>query len=351
MPTGRRRPITMADVASSANVSVTTVSHVLNRTRKVAPHTEQAVLRAVAATGYVPDDVVRSMRTVGTRMVGLALSLSLNPSFTELVLSIERSLTFSGYSLLLTDTHDDPETELRAISDLLARNVDGVILAPSAQPERALSYCAQRNIPVAVVDRMLPSRDIDQVGSENIEATASLVDHLARSGHRKVAMISGKPGLTTSTERTTGYRLGLKRNGLRFARKYLISGDSTESGGFQALQQLLALPDPPTAVVSGNNQMTIGVMGAARSAGITIPADLALIGYDDFAWADFFSPRLSVLAQPIDAIGDQAVRMLLDRIADPDTPHRTVSLRPQFVHRDSCGCADHSEPTEHTAAS
>ncbi len=330
----------MADVASNANVSVTTVSHVLNRTRKVAAPTEQAVLAAVAATGYVPDDVVRSMRTVGTRMVGLALSLSLNPSFNELILSIERSLTLSGYSLLLTDTHDDPASELRAISDLLARNVDAVILAPSARPERALTYCEQRNIPVAVVDRILPSLDIDQVGSENVESTAALVDHVVHNGHRRVAMISGKTGLTTTTERVAGYRLGLERNDLKFSRKYLVSGDSTELGGRRALQSLLELPEQPTAVVSGNNQMTIGVMGAARAAGITIPGDLALIGYDDFAWADFFSPRLSVLAQPIDAIGDHAVRMLLTRLADPDTPHRKVSLRPQFVHRDSCGCVE-----------
>lgn len=327
----------MARVAEIAGVSVTTVSHVVNRTRAVAPETERAVLAAIAETGYVPDDVVRSMRTAGNRTVGLAMSAVSNMYFGDVVHSIERTFARAGYSLLLTDTHDEVVDELRAVSDLLTRRVDAILLAPSADPSKALGHAQRQGVPVVLIDR-LTSADMDHIATEGVEPTASLVDHLVACGHSRVAMISGKPGLGTTVERLTGYRAGLRRNDLPFAEELLVCGESTEEGAQAALRKLLAEPDRPSAVLVGNNLMTLGVLRAARDVGVSIPGDLALVSFDDFPWADIFRPGLTVMAQPTKALGEEAAQMVLSRLADPALPPRRVIMRPTFVHRESCGC-------------
>jgi LacI family transcriptional regulator len=332
----------MTDIARLAGVSVTTVSHVVNKSRPVAPETEHAVLQAIADTGYVPDHVVRSMRSAGTQTVGLAMSAISNPYFGEVVHAIEGAVSRAGYSLLLADTHDDVATELRAVSDLLRRSVEAIILAPSADPLGALRHAEQRGVPVVLIDRMVDGKldHVDQLAAENRESTAMLVDHLVKvCGHRRIAMVSGKPGLTTTDERVAGYRAGLRHGKLRFRPDYLVSGDSTDEGATQALAALMALVNPPTAVVVGNNRMTIGVMRGARDAGIRVPQDLALVAFDDFEWADLFHPRLTVIAQPTVAMGEQAVDLMFSRMASPGMPSRRVVMQPTLMHRESCGCS------------
>lgn len=327
----------MADIAQLAGVSVTTVSHVLNKTRHVSPDTERAVLAAVANTGYVPDSVTRSMRSAGSRIVGLAMSSITNRYFGDVVHPIERAAAAAGYSLLLAETHDEVAGELRAMSDLLSRRVDAVVLAPSPDPSGALTHAAQQGVPVVLIDRLC-DLDVDQIGSESVESTAELVEHLAGLGHQRIAMVSGLPRLATTEDRVRGFRLGLQRNGLSAPTEYVRTGDSTDEGAERALHELMALPTRPTAVVAGNNSMTIGVMRAARTLGIRVPDDLALVSFDDFEWADLFHPRLTVIAQPTRTMGQQALELVLSRIADPSVASRRVVLRPTFVHRESCGC-------------
>ena len=233
-----RRPVSMTDVAIASGVSVTTVSHVVNRTRPVSSKTEAAVLAALAATGYVPDGVVRSERTVDTRIIGLAISVISDTHFTDLVRSIESDLTARGYSLLLADTHDDPKRELRAVADILSRGVEGMLLAPSATPEAALEYLSNRNVPAVVIDRLIDSA-VDQIASENIESTAKLAQHLASLGHRRIGMICGKTGLTTSMERIQGFRLGLDRAGVEVDETLISSGESTLRGARKAFEGFL----------------------------------------------------------------------------------------------------------------
>src|SRR6266516_6568076 len=335
--TGPRRAASMADIARLAGVSVTTVSHVVNKSRPVAPDTETAVLSAIAETGYMPDSVVRSLRSTGTQTVGLAMSSISNPYFGDVVHGIEQAAARAGYSLLLADTHDEVSTELRAVSDLLGRRVEAIVLAPSADPSGALRHAHLQDVPVVLIDRLM-KENVDQIGSENLEPTAELVDHLVSIGHRRIAMISGRPGLSTTEERVAGYRLGLKRNRIRANTDYLISGDSRDDAAQQAFLKLLALPKPPSALVVGNNRMTIGVMRGAREVGMKIPDDIALVAFDDFEWADLFHPRLTVIAQANTQIGEQSVAMLLSRLANPDLAVRKVRLEPRFVHRESCGC-------------
>ncbi|SEF54815.1 transcriptional regulator, LacI family [Actinacidiphila yanglinensis] len=326
----------MADVARAAGVSVTTVSHVLNKTRPVLPDTVRAVQNAVAACGYVPEKVAR-LQNEGLGTIGLAMSAMSNPYFSDVVHGIDRHSVAAGYSLLLADTHDDEDTELRAVGELLRRRVSAVILAPSGDGERTLTYIRQAQVPVVVLDRFV-EQDVDQIGVENVEATAQLVDHLVAIGHRRIAMVAGRAGLATSTERTEGYRLGLRRNGVAERPELVAAGDSHAQPAEAAVAALLRLPEPPTAIVVGNNRMTIGAMRQLRAEGLTVPDDIALVAFDDFEWSDLFHPRLTAIAQPTLAIGEQAFGLALSRIRAPATPPRRVLIRPDFMHRESCGC-------------
>lgn len=334
--------VTMSDVARVANVSQTTVSHVINGTRRVNPETEQAVRAAIEATGYSGDEIARSLRTGTTQTIGLAMSAISNPYFGDVVHAMERGATDRGYSLVLTDTHDDPEQELRAVRELVSHRVDAVVLAPSAQPERAYALLEARQKPVVIVDRVPEETrpHTDAIGVSNVEPVAHLVEHLAGHGHRRIGLVAPRAGIITTEERVAGYRLGLERSGLAVDPSLIVYGGSVdEDDTGRAVATLLDSADPPTALVLGNNVITIATIAALRDRGVTPPVGIATASFDDFAWADYFHPRLTAMSQPVDELGSGAIRLLLERIADPDMPARHIRLEPTLRIRESCGCA------------
>jgi LacI family transcriptional regulator len=326
---------TMSDVAKVAGVSATTVSHVVNQTRRIDPETERAVVAAIEKVGYVNDRVARSLRTGKTKTIGLAISAISNPYFGDVVHAIEKRVTANGHSLLLADTHDDAEYELRAVTHLLAHRPDGVLIAPSSDPHESLSRIARRRIPTVLIDRVSPdigTWSFDAVGVENTGPTAELVEHLAALGHTRIGMVPGRPGLQTTIERVAGFREGLLRRGLELDERYIGPGESSPG---DAVDTLLALPDPPTAIVMGNNQATIEAVRRLSERGVKIPGDLSIASFDDFPWADLFHPRLTAIRQPVDELGERAVAMLFERMEDPEQPARTVRLAPTLIRRDS----------------
>ncbi|MET7686088.1 LacI family DNA-binding transcriptional regulator [Streptomyces sp. NPDC005423] len=346
--------VTMADVARSAGVSVATVSHVLNSTRPVLPRTRQAVLTAIEELGYTPNTLARSLVTSRTRSIGLAVSAISNPYFTEILQGVEAGALEHGYSLLIADPHDDPEHERTVVQLLHERRVDGMIVAPSAAPRDLVAYLTRHAVPTVFLDRAVrtapdAAHRFDQVCAENAGPTARLVTHLAGLGHRRIGLVAGRPGFSTSAERITGYRHGLAAAGLPHDERLVVDGDSESAAAEDATGTLLALAAPPTALVTANNAMTIGALRALRRRGRSVPRDIALCCFDDFTWADLFAPRLTAIAQSSREMGARAVRLLLDRIAAPDRPARTLRLPCAFVHRTSCGCPEEPEPSDQPA--
>jgi LacI family transcriptional regulator len=281
--------------------------------------------------------IAQSMRTGSTGTIGLAMSAISNPYFADVVHAVEEQAARAGLTLLLIDTHDDPAREFTAVQQLEGRRVDAVILAPSAKPEAALAYLRRRGTPTVLIDRLLDV-ELDQVAAQNTAPTAQLVEHLAVNGHRRIGMISGLDGLATSEERLAGYREGLRRCGLEFDPDLVVSGGSQEHLAREAVGRLLSGPTRPTALLVANNQMTIGVMRGLQDLSMVVPRDIALVVFDDFPWADLFHPRLTSIAQPIQAMGELAVDLLTARLRTPDAPPRKLRLETTFVHRDSCGC-------------
>jgi LacI family transcriptional regulator len=329
--------ITMESVAVAAGVSTSTVSHVINKTRKVHPDTERAVLEAIDRVGYSPNHLARALAGAPTKTVGVAIAALSKYYFATVVQAIETECAKSGLMMLLADTHEDSNGELKVVQALHERRVDGILIAPSADPKhRTLNYLRDRRIPTVLVDRFIGT-EFDQVGVENRDAAQTLVSHVIGLGHRRIAFVSGATGLSSSTERLEGYRLALEAARIKFDPALVRSGESKIEPACEAVHHLLSLDKRPTAFVTGNNLMTIGSMQALRAAGLRVPHDISLVGFDDFDWAEICSPRLTVMAQPIEEIGTKAVQLLTRRIAHPGARRQSVRLAPTLRIRDSAG--------------
>jgi LacI family transcriptional regulator len=332
--------ITMADVAERCGVSGSTVSHVINGTRFVAEGTRLLVEQAIRDLGYTPNTIARSLAMASTKTIGLAISTVTNGYFAQLVAAMDAVARPAGYTLLMADTHDDPDEELRVVQALYQRRVDGLLLAPATgQSDATLTFLRSVGLPTVLVDRC-PDTSMDQIGTANKNAMAQLTGHLADCGHRRIGMVSGQPWIATSAERFAGYRLGLRRAGIALDPTLVAEGGPTSETAQRAVAELLQTNDPPTALVTANDVMTIAAMRAAVAHGLKVPQDLAIAVFDDFEWADVFHPRLTAVAQPVAEIGRRSVDMLLARLEDPEREPQTVRISPTFIHRESCGCTE-----------
>jgi len=330
--------VKMEDVARLAKVSTSTVSHVLNGTRKVSAQTVAAVEQAVQALGYIPNTLARSLARSRTNTIGVAISALSNHYFSETAHAIETECARHAIMMLFVDTHDDPEQELQVVKALHHRRVDGILLAPCMDTRQlALTYLQNNAIPTVLVDRLAP-QGFSQVGVENRESTRALIAHLIGHGHQRIGMVAGASGLSTTEERIDGYRVALAEAGLPWDGALVVDGESRSESARIATHRLLGLKQPPSAIMAGNNLMTIGAMHALREACLRVPEQMALVGFDDFDWADFFLPRLSVIAQPVQQLGVQAVTLLLSCIDNPEGPRQTLRLAPSLRIRNSCGC-------------
>lgn len=333
--------VKMADVAKSAGVSMTTVSHVLNNTRPVSDALRQRVLAAVEHTGYTPNSVARALATQNTMLIGVVMSFLSNPFFAPLVAHIDRTARRKGYTLLLTENHENAVDEVTQVKVMLDRHVDGIIIAPAAHDlQQILHLLTSSQTPTVLIDRLADGQ-FDEVGAENVAPTAHLVEHLAGHGHSRIGFISGRAGLSTTSERLSGYRLGLASSRLEFDHHLVRAGASQVGPARRAVKALMTGAHPPTALVSGNNAMTVGALRGLQDLGLRVPDDVALAVFDDFEWADLMSPRLTAIAQPVPEIGTMATRLLLRRIDGYTGPTERHAI-PSVLHvRQSCGCIDY----------
>lgn len=330
--------VTINEVAQRAGVSASTVSHVLNKTRPVNQDTRERVERAVEELGYRRSAVARTLAGGKSNTIGLVISGLSNAYFGPLLAAIERGVTAAGYVLVIGDSHDEATMERRVVESLLDRHVDGLLVAPSPGfLESSANVVAQAGTPLVAIDRSIDV-DCDQVVPENRLATQELTEHLLWHGHRRIAVMSGLPGLDSTEERRAGYIDALERRGLSVDPDLIAVADSGSEQARAATAKLFSAPDRPGALLTLNNAMTIGALRGLKDVGLEVPRDVALVAYDDFEWSDLFEPGLTAVAQDIDAMGALAVERLLDRINGDTEPAQTHVIATDFRLRSSCGC-------------
>lgn len=327
--------VTIRDVALSAGVSVTTVSHVINRTRFVAPETEARVRLAMEALNYRPNTLARSLRLGETKTIGLILPDSSNPFFAESARLLEEAAFQQSYSLILCNSNGDPEKERRYTEVLFNKQVDGIIFMASGDDAPSVQELVARKLPVVVVDRMPENLDVDAVVTDNFQSGYLATRYLLDQGHRRIGLIRGPSHLTPSAQRVAGYLRALEEAGIPAEAQLQVAGDFHPESGYRAAAILLQLPNRPTALFACNDLMAIGALRAIREAGLSIPEDLSLIGHDNIELASYIQPGLTTVAQPISHLAETSIRLLLERIRQPEEKHQRIILPNHLIIRQS----------------
>jgi len=332
---------TMRDVARRAGVAVSTVSHVINETRFVRQETRARVLAAIEELGYQRNSVARSLRRKKTHTIGLVIPDNANPFFAEVARGIEDVSYAHDYSVILCNSDRDLRKELSYVNILVEKQVDGIILVSAGVSTEHIVALQERQKPVVVVDREIPDVNVDSVLTDNWGGGYEAVCYLIDFGHRRIGCISGPSELAPSAERVGGYKAALSNNGLEWEDNLIVRGDFQSASGYHAIEVLLSLPEPPTAIFACNDLMAIGAMARAIELGYRIPEDLSVIGFDDIALASFANPRLTTVVQPKYQMGTLAAEILLQRIGNRSFATRREVLSTELVVRNSTGqCKD-----------
>jgi LacI family transcriptional regulator len=335
---GTRPPVAkIGDVARAAGVSSATVSRVLNGTSTVSPARAERVLQAVAELGYQPFGPARALRQQLTRVWAAIVADIENPFFTAMVRGIEDEARDRGYRLVLCNSDEHLDREAAYIDVAIAERMAGVVISAASTSESTFEALLERGIPVVAVDR-IPERhrhDIDSVVVDNELGARLATTHLVEVGARRIACITGPTRVSTAGERLAGYRAALAESGLPAVAGLVKRADFKEPGGYRATQALLAGSpgERPDALFVANNLMTLGALHAVHEAGLRVPEDVAIVGFDDAPWTPFTSPALTVVAQPTYEIGLRAAELLAT--AGDSEGSRHVVLDPTLVVRRS----------------
>jgi LacI family fructose operon transcriptional repressor len=329
-------PVGIKDVARVAQVSPATVSRVLAG-RAVDPSMQARVQAAVKSTGYRPNLAARRLRSQHTNTIGLIVADIRNPFFTAVSRTIERVAAERGFSVILSNTDEDPAKEAAYLNLMQEERVAGVILAPSCQRvERAGKLSL--DCPVVLIDRAMPAGGQDSVLLDNAAMAALLVEHLHDRGHRHIVGLFGAAS-STGIERRAGFEAAAARLGVDATAIAVLHGED-EAG--RVVAGLLQQARRPDALVASNGVMLLAVMRALRDAGLNVPGDIALAGFDNNDWMEFVGDGLTVIEQPVEEIGRTAMTMLFDRFDHPNGSARRVVLGGELIVRGSSARSDHS---------
>jgi LacI family transcriptional regulator len=327
------------DVASRARVSVATVSAVLNDSAFVSTALRARVRAAVDALGYAPNLLARSLAKQRTHTLGMIVPDIANPFFPEVVRGAEDIAHAAGYTLLIASSDNDPKKEAVYLRLFLAKRADGVILtkAPGRlSKELALAY-ARARVPIVLLARSVPGFKTDVVEMDDRAAAYEGVTHLLHLGYRRIGLIGGLSGVSTTKRRLDGYRAALRDSDLHIDPTLIVAGDFRVESGYRAGLDLLKRR--PDAVFIANYLMCVGFIEALTQYRLRCPEDVAIVTCDDHPWLDSFSPRLTTIDLPKRELGEAATRLLLDRIGTRAGAARTLRLTSAMRIRESCGCA------------
>jgi LacI family transcriptional regulator len=315
--TPRKRRPTQADVARLANVSQTTVSHVLNNNTAIAlpPETRQRIQDAIDELGYVPDRTARSLRTRKSYTIAGIIPDITNPFYPAFERGIQDVAERHGYDLIMYNTDGSADKERRALHSMQQGRVDGIIVVLFHLTARDLLPLLDLNIAVVRLEaakKQAGAYPLDNLYVDNIAAADAAVSYLIERRHSRIAMIAGERG--PGQIRILGYRQALDRQQLPIDEALIRIGDFTVQGGRQGMRELLALSPRPTAVFAANDQMAMGAMIAIREAGLRMPYDIAVMGFDNIPAAELVSPPLTTMTQFQENLGQRAAEMLLERL-------------------------------------
>ncbi len=347
--------VTSLDVAMRAGVSRATVSAVLNKSRRVSPKLVERIATAMRELHYQPDAIARSLKGKRTFRIGVIAGNIASPFWATMINIVENVAYAQGYHVILADNDDDSKKELDHLQMMARERMDGIILAPCGEANRDTILNLDRDIPIVLFDRRLASTGISSVACDNELGAYLAVSHLIeQSGLDKIACLTLRLDLSIGAERLAGYKKALAAHNLPANPQWIKVGDYTEEASYRDTLSLLRSADPPRAIFACSHLKAIGALRAITELGLTVPRDVALIGFDEMPWAAFLSPPMTVVAQPLTDMAVQATEMLLRHIRarwNDDDHGETIEqilYRPRLIDRVSCGC--HSDRHDGSSA-
>ena len=261
---------TMRDIARLAGVSVSTVSAVVNNKPIVSPELRAKILQAIQAVGFRPHMGARGLRSRRTNMIGMVMTDATNPYFVEVMRGVEDEVTKRSYELMVCNSNDQTDTEMRHLNTLYAHRVEGVLIAP-CDSYAAREILVGSHAPLVFIDIVPIGAKVSSVVTDNLEATYEAVRYLVSLGHKRISIIAGRIVHSTTLDRLEGYRKAMRESNLPIREEYLGQGDSHIGSGYQCGMHLLRSNDPPTAILALNNRMALGALRAIRETGSVLP--------------------------------------------------------------------------------
>ncbi len=345
-----RRRVTSADVARRAGVSRTTVSFVLNDVPgvRISEETRRRVLEAARELGYTPDAAARALAGRRTYTLGFVLCQSPDQVFhdaflPEVLVGVSEVAREAGYRVLVEPVEDvhAPEAYAGLVRE---RRVDGLLLSGPRADDRQLLELWEEGVPIVLLGQ-LPGTEIPFVDVDNVRGARRAVEHLLDLGHRRIGIVTNAPpAYTASQQRLQGYREALRARGIPEDPSLIRHGAFDEESGYRAMEALLELPDPPTAVFVASDLVAVGALAALRARGIPVPEQVAVVGFDDVRLARYVSPPLTTVHLPARDLGATAARLLLDWLEDGRPPQGGTLLATELVVRESCGARRVGKP-------
>jgi LacI family transcriptional regulator len=333
---------TIRDVAHAADVSIATVSRVLNGSPRVSDDTRRRVLDAARKLEFAPNSAARSLSTNRTNVLGVLLPDLYGEFYSEIIRGIDAAARAARYQILISSSHANTEELVSAVLFMRGR-IDGLlVMAPDDGAAAAMDRVRHRT-PLVWINPRRPVDGSSAFAIANDEGARAATEHLLKLGHRSIAMLSGPPGNADAEGRLRGYREALRVAGVEADPRLEISGDFTESSGYGAAALLLEMDPRPTALFASDDTMAIGLLSALHSAGIDVPGELSLVGFDDIAIARYLSPPLTTVRVDAFRLGKEAVAQLVRELkSDTSLTPRQEVLPTRLVVRHSCAMANPS---------
>ncbi len=326
----------MQDVAKRANVSTATVSRVLSNPDKVSESTKKRVLEAIDELNYQPHVVARQFRTMQTKIILVVVPDITSAFFSQILRGIEHVAIEHGYQVILADTENKTEREREYMNILHQKQADGMVLLTARMNKHELEEISDA-FPVVLACEYMDELNTPTVSIDNISSSRKAIQHFIDMGHRKIAHITGPMDVILSRDRLRGYQQAMYSNDLPMDSLYIQEGNFTIESGYNQMKKLLSLDEPPTAVFVFNDEMAIGAINAVRDQGLSVPEDIAVIGFDNINMAPIFTPKLTTIDQPKYEIGQKAMNLLLSLINKEPLEKRKFVLKDELVIRETCG--------------
>ncbi len=329
--------LSIKDIARAANVSHPTVSRALSHSPLVKDETAERIRQIAASLGYRPSAVARSLATKKTKTIGVVVTTIADPFIADVVSGIEETANDHGYSVFLANSNANPDREVKVVHSFHERRVDGILVTASRVGALYVPLLSGLKIPIVLINNQHPDEPDEFIYSvmiDNIKASTQVMKHLIGLGHKRIAYIGDQSGFQSDTERFAGYRQSLAFAGYPFLPELVVHGDGKPEGGKQAMEKLLSLPTPPTAVFCYNDMSALGALRAIYRHGIKVPDDISIVGFDDLAIASYTSPLLTTVGQPKHQMGRMAMETMLKILSGVDSK-TNIKVNGELIVRES----------------